>query len=362
MKIATIFGTRPELIRLSKIIPLVDKHFEQILIHTGQNYDFELDEIFMNEFNFRKPDYYLGAKGTFTNQISIIFKKTEKIFLKEKPDALLVLGDTNSSLAAVVAKRLNIKVFHMEAGNRCYDDRVPEEINRRIIDHSSDVLLPYTDRSASNLVEEGIERKRIYVTGNPIFEVLNNSTYKINQSKILNKLKIQKNKYFLVTLHREENVDNLKRLKSFINIFQKIIDNFKFKIIWPIHPRSKKLLEKINLSFDKNKIVIIKPVGFHDFVKLELQSFCILTDSGTVQEECSIFKKPVLTLRDTTERPETVESGSNIIISNNIDNIVEAIKFSTNKSVITNTRTPDEYLVKNVSNTIIKILLSKINQ
>ena len=313
MKIVTVVGTRPEFIRLSQIIPLLDKYSQHYIVHTGQNYDYNLDKIFFKNFKLRKPDFFLNAKKSFGNQLSIIFKKLEEILINIKPDRFLVLGDTNSSLAAIVAKRLQIPVFHMEAGNRQYNDIVPEEVNRRLIDHSSDILLPYTQRSCDNLVKEGIDRKRIYITGNPIFEVMNFYKNEIKNSKIMKKLNISKNNYFLLTSHRQENVDNNIKLKSIIELLNDIILIKKIPIIWPIHPRSKKRIKKMKLKLNKN-IKLISPINFFDFSFLEINCYCIITDSGTVQEESSILKKPNLIIRDTTERPETIEAGSSILI------------------------------------------------
>lgn len=354
-KVITIIGTRPEIIRLSEIIPLIDKYFSQVIVHTGQNYDYELDEVFFKNFNLRKPNYSLKASGTFGEQFSTIILKLEKLLIKEKPDSLLVLGDTNSSLSSIIAKRLNIKVYHMEAGNRCYDDLVPEEVNRRLIDHSSDFLLPYTHRSCENLVKEGIDRNNIFVTGNPIYEVLEKQKKHIDKSIIKKKLKLKKNKYFLITLHRQENVDEWKRLNRFMNMFDKVSEQFKIPLVWPIHPRTAKILKKNKYDINSSNIIFIKPLDFFEFVNLEKDAKCVLTDSGTVQEECSIFKVPVVTLRKTTERPETIETGSNFTIYDDINKIVKSIKLACDlKKYIT---TPKEYLYKNVSSKIIKILM-----
>jgi UDP-N-acetylglucosamine 2-epimerase (non-hydrolysing) len=360
MKVLTILGTRPEIIRLSRIIPKLDRYSDHIIVHTGQNYDYELDKIFFHTLKVRKPDYYLNARGTFAKQIAIIFEKLEEILIKEKPDRFLVLGDTNSSLGAIIAKRLMIPVFHMEAGNRCYDENVPEEVNRRIIDHSSSILLPYSNRGCENLLSEGISRNRIYVTGNPIYEVIKSNLKKINLSKIFNKLKLKNSSYFLLTLHRQENVDNPKQLLKFINLLKIIIKKYSNKkIVWPIHPRTKNLLARLKIDLDK-KIILSKPVSFFDFIKLEQNSFCILTDSGTVQEECSILKIPCIVLRNSTERQETVETGSAIINYDNEftigKNIQIALENKKNDDSI-----PTEYLIKNVSDRIINIVLSHHN-
>ena len=360
MKVLTILGTRPEIIRLSRIIPKLDKYCDHIIVHTGQNYDYELDKIFFHTLKVRKPDYYLNARGTFAKQIAIIFEKLEEILIKEKPDRFLVLGDTNSSLGGVVAKRLMIPVFHMEAGNRCYDENVPEEVNRRIIDHSSNILLPYTNRSCENLLSEGIPRHRIYVTGNPIYEVIKSNLKEINLSKILNKLKLKNSSYFLLTLHRQENVDDSKQLLKFINLLKITIKKYSNKnIIWPIHPRTKNLLDLLKINLGK-KVILCKPLNFFDFVKLEENSFCVLTDSGTVQEECTILKTPCIILRNSTERQETVESGAVLINYDNETTILKNIIITTESKKIEDS-IPDEYLVKNVSNRVLNIILSHYN-
>ena len=357
MKVLTILGTRPEIIRLSKIIPKLDKYCDHIIVHTGQNYDYELDKIFFHTLKIRKPDYYLNARGTFAKQIAIIFEKLEEILIKEKPDRFLVLGDTNSSLGGVVAKRLMIPVFHMEAGNRCYDENVPEEVNRRIIDHSSSILLPYSNRSCENLLSEGISRNRIYVTGNPIYEVIKSNLKKISLSRILKQLKIKNSSYFLLTLHRQENVDDHEQLLKFINLLKVIIKKYdKKNIIWPIHPRTKSLLGRLKINLDK-KIILSKPLNFFDFVKLEENSFCVLTDSGTVQEECTILKAPCVVLRNTTERQETLESGAVLINYDNETTIFKNIQLSIKDKKIDDS-IPAEYLVKNVSDRVLNIILS----
>lgn len=353
-KIITILGTRPEIIRLSNLIPKLDINFEHILVHTGQNYDFELDEVFLKELNVRKPNYYLNAKGTFAQQISTIIEKLEKIILKERPEKFLVLGDTNSSVGSIVAQRLGLKVFHMEAGNRCYSKKSPEEVNRRIIDHSSDILLPYTSGSSKNLIKEGFKKNKIIITGNPITEVINNFKNKINDSKILEKLKLDKNKYFVLTLHRQENVDDLKIFKKILLTLNNIVKkNDKF-LIWPIHPRSKKMLKKFDIKLDK-KIKIIKPLGFYDFIQLEKNSLLILTDSGTVQEESSIFKKPCLILRNYTERPETIKAGGANVVGSNTKRIMKLVDYYIkNPPKIKNIK---DYSSIKVSKYVLKILL-----
>ncbi len=355
-KILTIIGTRPEIIRLSRIIPKIDKKFRNILVHTGQNFDFELDKIFLKEFKIRKPNYYLNARGSFSEQISIIINKIEKIIIKEKPSKFLVLGDTNSSIGSIVAQRLGLKVFHMEAGNRCYSNKSPEEINRKIIDHSSNILLPYTTGSKRNLIREGISKKNIIVIGNPITEVIFFNKSKINNSKILDKFSLKKNEFFLLTLHRQENVDNILRFKKFLNILNKIVKIHNKKLVWPIHPRSKLMLNKLNYKLNE-KIILIKPLGFFDFIKLESSSFIVLTDSGTVQEECSILKKPCLIVREYTERPETILAGGSYLTGFKEKNILNKINYiKKNKLKISKIK---DYSSIQISSKVLRILLKK---
>lgn len=355
MKILTILGTRPEIIRLSRIIPALDKVCEHKLVYSGQNFDKNLSDIFFNDLGVRRPDYLWDTKSTSAiEQIGKILIETEKVIEKEKPDRLLILGDTNSALSAIVAKRMGVKVFHMEAGNRCFDDRVPEEVNRRIIDHSSDILLPYTKNSRDNLMREGIALNRIYVTGNPIKEVLDYYEPQISASKILDKLKIEPKKYFLITLHRAENVNDDERLKQFLKAFDQIDKKYHLPMILSLHPHTHKQLEKNKIKL-KQSVLPHKPFGFFDFVNLEKNAFCVLSDSGTVQEECSIFGVPNITLRDTTERPETLECGSNFLSGADEKKIMTGIKLATNSKH--NWQPPAEYLVDNVSETVARIVL-----
>jgi len=356
MKVMTIVGTRPELIRLSKTISLLDEYFDHILVHTGQNKAYELNEIFFDELDIRKPNHFLDINNkSVGSSIGEIISKTEIILLKEKPDALIILGDTNSGLSSMIAKRLGIPIFHVEAGNRCYNDEVPEEINRRIIDHTSDILMPYTIRSKNNLLKEGIPSERIFVIGNPINEVISENADKIETSIILNKLKLIKNEYFLVTMHRSENVDNEKRLKDLILTFELINQKYNLPIIISLHPRTKAMMEKFGFS-TSNNIKCLIPFGFFDFINLEKNAKCVLTDSGTVQEECCILHVPNLTLRSVTERPETIECGSNILCGTNPDKIIKNLDLVIN--YMTEWNIPIEYLERNVSLKIVKIVSS----
>lgn len=356
MKVATILGTRPEIIRLSRIIPKLDQYCNHVLIHTGQNFDPALSDIFFKDLGIRTPDYYLGVKSdSFGKQIANILAKTEEVFNKEKPDKILVLGDTNSSLCAIVAKRMGIPVYHMEAGNRCYDDRVPEEVNRRIIDHCSDILMPYTERSRANLLKEGIPGDRIFVTGNPIYEVIQYYDELIKSSTVLRDLDILSKNYFLLTMHRAENVDVLPRLKSFVSAIELIKKEFNCPIICSVHPHTKIRMEDSGLSFGDEMIRLMPPFGFFDFIELEQNAKCVISDSGTVQEECCIFKVPNVTIRDVTERPETIESGSNILTGAEPDSILGSVRFVLEQK--RNWTIPPEYLVENVSSTVMKIVI-----
>lgn len=355
-KIITIIGTRPEIIRLSRIIPLLDSTNKNILVHTGQNYNYELDKIFFMDLKVRKPDYYLGAKGSFAEQLAIISKKLEKIILKEKPEKFIVLGDTNSSLGSIVAKRLGLKVYHLEAGNRSFLKNSPEEVNRKIIDHTSDINMPYTNRSCENLIKEGILRKNTFVIGNPIFEVINFYKAKIASSRILEKLKLKKEKYIVCTMHREENVDKKERLKMYFDLMNLISREFSIPIIFPVHPRTIKNIKKFKISIFKN-IKLIKPIGFLDFSQLESKSKFLITDSGTVQEEGSILRKLCLVFREATERPETIENGDSILINKKILDIKKIKKIINQR--LPNT-TINEYKIPNVSQIVINIINSDL--
>lgn len=358
MKVLTLLGTRPEIIRLSQIIPKLDNQCDHVLVHTGQNYDPQLSDIFFTELELRQPDHYFGIKASnFSEQIANILVKSEDILLKERPDALLVLGDTNSALAAFIAKRMGIPVFHMEAGNRCYDDRVPEEVNRRIIDHCSDILMPYTERSRKNLLREGIRNDRIYVTGNPIFEVIKSYEPHVSKSKVLNGLGLEPQGYFLVTMHRSENVDVQERLYGLVTALEKIHEIYEMPIIVSTHPRTRNRMETFNINKKTDQIKFLPPFGFFEFISLEKNAFCVLSDSGTVQEECCIMRIPNVTVRDVTERPETIECGSNILSGTNPESILRCVQCVINQN--TEWRIPEEYLAENVSNSILKIIMGE---
>ena len=352
----TVFGTRPEIIRLSQVIKRLDEFCDQVLVHTGQNFDPSLSDIFFDELGLRRPDIHLGIQATsFAEQVGQIIARSGEVFTRIQPDRLLILGDTNSGLAAIVAARLRIPVYHMEAGNRCYDDRVPEEINRRIIDHTSDVLMPYTHRSKENLLREGIERQRIFVIGNPIFEVLNTCQRKIDDSDVLTRLDVEPNRYFLVTLHRSENVDDADRLERLLTGLSLVADTYQEPMIVSLHPRTADKLARFGLDPRSRRVRLLTPLGFVDFVKLERHAHCVLSDSGTVQEECAIFRVPNVTVRDVTERAETIEIGSNILTGAEPEMILHSVRIALESSA--EWSPPSEYLEPHVAGSVVKIVL-----
>jgi UDP-N-acetyl-L-fucosamine synthase len=326
LKVITFLGTRPEIIRLSRVMPLLDKCLNHLIVHTGQNYDYELNEIFFKDLELRKPDYFLNADiSSLGATIGDIFRKSEEVLLKEKPDAVLVLGDTNSCLAAYMAKRMHIPIYHMEAGNRCFDFNVPEEINRRIIDHISDFNLVYTEHARRHLLSEGLSHRRIYLTGSPMNEVLNYYMPKVEKSKILTSLSLEKDDYFVVSIHREENVDNQENLKILLETLNSISESYNKKLIFSTHPRTRKRIESLK-SFQLNKnIEFLKPFGFFDYVKLQKNALCVISDSGTINEESSILNFPAITVRNSMERPEGLDTGSIILTGLNTKVIIDSI-------------------------------------
>lgn len=360
MKIMTIFGTRPEIIRLSLIMKILDQHCTHVTVHTGQNYHESLSDIFIRDLDVRQPDLHLGIRSnSFGAQAGQILHGVDEALAEHKPDKVLILGDTNSALSAIVAARRGIPVFHMEAGNRCFDDRVPEEVNRRIIDHSSTILLPYTERSKENLVAEGIDRERIYVTGNPINEVLQSFSDDIDASTALEDLEVKPFEYFLVTLHRAENVDLPERLKMIFEGFARVSEKFGKEILVSVHPRTAAKIAEFGIAPPSAKVRMLEPLGFFDFVKLEKNSLAVLTDSGTVQEECAIFGIPNVTIRDVTERPETLECGSNILSGAESDSVMRAVELAIAQP--SNWTPPREYTATNASQVVSKIILGYTN-
>jgi UDP-N-acetylglucosamine 2-epimerase (non-hydrolysing) len=357
MKILTVFGTRPEIIRLSLIIRRLDQFCDQVLVHTGQNYDPNLSDVFLRDLGVRDVNHHLGIRAaTFGEQAGQILTQMDALLATEKPDRLVILGDTNSGLAAVVAARRGIPVYHLEAGNRCYDNRVPEEVNRRIIDHSSEVLLPYTERSAENLVREGIRRDRIFVTGNPILEVLEHFAPQVAASDILTRLGLAPKAYFLVTLHRAENVDLPDRLRRLLDGLQTLAREHGKPAIVSVHPRTADRIRRAGIEVDPQWIRLEPPFGLFDFIRLEQSAFGVVTDSGTVQEEACIFGIPNVTIRDVTERPETTECGSNFLSGQFEDRLLDGMRLALAEGGVW--EAPPEYRKRNVSATVAKIVLS----
>ena len=313
LKLMIVVGTRPEIIKLSEIIKKADKYFDLILVHTGQNYDYTLNEVFFENLGLRKPDFYLGVVGNDLGEtIGNVISKSYKLLSEQKPDALLILGDTNSALCAIPAKRLKIPIFHMEAGNRCFDENLPEETNRKIVDHIADINLPYTEHARRNLLNEGLLTQQIFVTGSPMREVLNKYKDKIEQSDVLKQLGLKKGEYILVSAHREENIDNEKTFFELMNSINSIAEKYKMPVIYSTHPRTQKFIEKRNFKFN-SLVKNMKPFGFFDYCKLQENSFCVLSDSGTLAEESSMLNFAAVSLRTSTERPEVLDKGAFIL-------------------------------------------------
>lgn len=354
MKVMTILGTRPEIIRLRCVIDVLDDSCEHVLVHTGQNYDERLSQLFFEEMDLRAPDEHMGVRGDgFAEQVGQIVTRAGALLDRHRPDTLLILGDTNSGLSAIVAKRMGIPVFHMEAGNRCFDDRVPEEVNRRVIDHSSSVLLPYTHRSAANLVHEGIERQRVFVTGNPIKEVLDRYAAEIGSSAVLAQLGLEEQAFMLATVHRAESVDSEPRLRALASSLDRAASEYSMPVVCSLHPHTADRMRAFGVSAEH--VRFLDPLGFFDFVALEKTAFCVLSDSGTVQEECCIFGVPTVTLRDVTERPETIECGSNILSGVEPDAVLRCIGLAVRRRG--GWTPPAEYMVGDVSETVARIVL-----
>lgn len=363
IKLFTIVGTRPEIIRLSRIIPLLDKYFDHFFIHTGQNYDYELEEIFYKDLDIKKPDIYLQCAGeTYAETIGNVISKTDNLLVKEKPDAVLILGDTNSSLSAIPSKRRKIPIFHMEAGNRSFDFRVPEEVNRKIVDHISDVNLTYSKIAKNYLENEGLPPDRTIVTGSPMKEILDFYKDKIESSDILKKLNLKPEKYFLVSAHREENVDSKQKLKQMITMLDDLSKEYKLPIIFSTHPRTKERLKSLKFKMS-NKIKFMKPFAFTDYIYLQMNSKCVLSDSGTITEESSILKFPALNLRDAHERPEGFEEAAVIMTGINKDRVFQSLRIleSDIQSNFSSMKTVNDYNIDNVSEKVVKIIQSYID-
>ncbi|WP_074016677.1 non-hydrolyzing UDP-N-acetylglucosamine 2-epimerase [Fusobacterium massiliense] len=359
LKVMTVVGTRPEIIRLSAVINKLDKSeaIEHILVHTGQNYDYELNEVFFEDFNLKKPDYFLNsAVGTAIETIGNILINIEKVIDKEKPDAFLILGDTNSCLTAIVAKRRHIPIFHMEAGNRCFDQRVPEETNRKIVDHIADINLTYSDIAREYLLREGLLPDRVIKTGSPMYEVIKSKLDDINNSDVLNKLNLEKGKYFVVSAHREENINSETNFMNLVESLNAIADKYNFPVIISTHPRTRKMIEEKGIKF--NPLVnLLKPLGFNDYVKLQIESKAVLSDSGTISEESSILKFRALNLREAHERPEAMEETSVMMVGLKKERILQGLEILETQEKDT-LREVYDYSMPNVSDKVLRIILS----
>lgn len=355
MKVMTIFGTRPEIIRLSRVFAKLDEYVDHIMVHTGQSYDYEMNQVFFDDLKVRRPDYFLEVKSeTLGGQIAKIMEKSEEVLLKEKPDSVLILGDTNSALAAIIAKRLRIPIFHMEAGNRSFDEHLPEEINRRIVDHISDINLPYSENARQYLIQEGIPPGTIFVTGTPLTEVF--AAYKdgVDASKILEELKLEPKKYFVATIHREENVDSKEAFLELIDSLNAVAEEYKLPIIMSTHPRTAKRLEEYGIKANE-LISFHKPFGYFDFNKLQREAFCVISDSGSIHEESSAMDFPAVQMRVSSERPEAFDEGVAILAGRDKDSILLAIDVTVEeraKGVKMNA--PRNYRDTNVSSKVLK--------
>lgn len=359
LKVMTIVGTRPEIIRLSEIIKKFDRYFEHTLVHTGQNWDYTLNQVFFENLKLREPDYYLESVGENLGEtMGNIIAKSYDLLQKVQPDALLILGDTNSALSAISAKRLKIPIFHMEAGNRCFDENLPEEINRRIVDHISDVNLPYTEHARRYLLAEGVRKEHIYVTGSPMAEVLKVYEKEIEESTILEALNLKRNGYILVSAHREENIDNEQNFFSLMTAINEIAKKYQMPVIYSTHPRSQKFIEKRQFKFHP-LVQNLKPFGFFDYNHLQKNAYCVMSDSGTVPEEASILQFPAVSIRTSTERPEALDKGAIILAGIGTEEVLQAVELCRqmweNKELVE--AVPD-YQDLNVSVKVVKLIQS----
>ena len=359
LKVCTIVGTRPEIIRLSEVIKCCDRYFDHILVHTGQNYDYTLNEIFFEDLKLRDPDHYLGCVGNDLGEtMGNIIAKSYALLIKERPDALLVLGDTNSALSAISAKRLKIPIFHMEAGNRCWDWNVSEMINRKIVDHISDINLPYTENSRRYLLSEGIDGKTVFVTGSPMKEVLNAHADAIESSDVLKRLNLEPRKYFLLSAHREENIDIEDNFMELMNSVNVIAKKYGMPVIYSTHPRSAGFIEKRNFKFDP-LVSSMKPFGFLDYNKLQKNAYCVMSDSGTLSEESAMLDFPAVLIRTSTERPEVLDKGTLVVGGIKSEDVCQAIELATsmyenNEKVVE----AEDYADENVSVKVVKLIQS----
>lgn len=360
LKVVTIVGTRPEIIRLSRVMSKLDEHCEHIILHTGQNYDYELNQIFFDDLDIRKPDYFLNAAGgTAAQTIGKIIASVDEVLEAVKPDAVLILGDTNSCLSAIPAKRRKIPIFHMEAGNRCFDMRVPEEINRRIVDHTADINLTYSTIARDYLLREGLPPDMVIKTGSPMFEVLNYYREGIEQSDILQKLNLEERQFFVVSAHREENIDSDKNFKNLVETLNTVADTYQLPVIVSAHPRTQKRIDIAEIVFNKH-IQLLKPLGFKDYNKLQISAKAVLSDSGTINEESSILNFAALNLREAHERPEGMEEAAVMMVGLNSQRVLQAlniIDFQSNQSMRTLRQVAD-YSMPNVADKVVRIIHS----
>jgi UDP-N-acetylglucosamine 2-epimerase (non-hydrolysing) len=359
MKVMTILGTRPEIIRLSAVIQKCDQYFNHLLVHTGQNWDYTLNQVFFEDLGLRAPDYYLDSVGKNLGEtMGNIIAKSYEVIQKEKPDALLILGDTNSALSAISAKRLKVPIFHMEAGNRCWDWNVSEMINRKIVDHISDINLPYTEHSRRYLLSEGLDGKTIFVTGSPMREVLGNHMQKIQESDVLEKMHLEKNNYILVSAHREENIDNEEHFLSLMNAINDMAETYQMPVIYSTHPRSKKFIEQRNFQFHP-LVQSLKPFGFLDYNKLQMNAYCVLSDSGTLSEESAMLDFAGVLIRTSTERPEVLDKGTVVVGGITTKDISQALEMAVSmRDNQEKTEMPDDYHDTNVSVKVVKLIQS----
>lgn len=359
LKLMTVLGTRPEIIRLSQIIKKCDLYFDQVLVHTGQNYDRELNRIFFEEFGLREPDHYLGVAGDNLGQtLGNVIARSYEVMLAEKPDALMVLGDTNSCLAVIPAKRLKIPVFHLEAGNRCFDENLPEEINRRIVDHTSDVNLCYSEHARRYLLAEGVKKEQVFVIGSPMREVLNANIERIEASDVLERLGLERGKYILLSAHREENIDIEKNFFELMNAVNAMAEEYGMPVIYSTHPRSRKFIEQRGFKFHPN-VRSLKPFGFADYNSLQMNAYCVVSDSGTIPEEADYFGFPAVSIRTSTERPESLEKGNFIIGSISKENVLRSVELAVAMHANGDNGTPTtDYRDEDVSTKVVKLIQS----
>jgi UDP-N-acetylglucosamine 2-epimerase (non-hydrolysing) len=364
LKVMTLVGTRPELIKMSRVISELDKHVKHVLVHSGQNYDYELNQVFFDELEIRKPDYFLGAAGdTPAQTIAEVISKADAVFERENPDAVLFYGDTNTCLAVIAAKRRKIPVFHMEAGNRCFDQRVPEELNRKVLDHLSDINMVLTEHARRYLIAEGIRPETIIKTGSHMAEVLDYYMPKIQASEVLNRMSLEEGKYFIVSAHREENVDSPENLNDLLNTLNALADRYQYPIIVSTHPRTRNRLEALGISFDHPLIQFVKPFGLLEYIKLQMYAFCVLSDSGTITEEASLLNLPAITIRNAHERPEGMDEGTLIMSGLKVARVLEAVKVVASQHDRAHQIIPivDDYKGGPVSIQVVRIVLSYVD-